>query len=211
MGKSKNHIELFDVLLDFNEAKAAYYRKPNFIDKILAITFLRLIPRSVTPNHLTLLRLILIPFVFSFLLLGSYVWGTILFIIAAFSDALDGSRARTTNHITLWGTLFDPIADKLLVSSVAILLVTRYVSITLATVMILIELILVLSSYFRFRGKVIPAKLVGKLKMVLQCVGIIFLLFFIVYGSPWLLIVATYTLYTAVFFALLSLIVYKSI
>ncbi|MFM2357282.1 MAG: CDP-diacylglycerol--glycerol-3-phosphate 3-phosphatidyltransferase [Candidatus Parcubacteria bacterium] len=207
----KNNIKLFDILLDFNEAKVAYFRKPNFIDKILSITFLRLLPSVVTPNHLTLLRLILTPFVFFLLLIGSYTYGTILFIIAAFSDALDGARARTENRITLWGTLCDPIADKLLVSSVAVLLVSRYMSIALAGTIIFIELILVLSSYFRFKGKVVPAKASGKIKMVLQCVGIIFLLLWIVWQTPLLLMLASYTLYGAVFFALLSLLVYRSV
>lgn len=209
--KNKNNIKLFDVLLDFNEEKVAYFRKPNWIDKILAGTFLKLIPSFVTPNYLTLLRLILTPFVLYLLFIESYTYGTVLFIIAAFSDALDGALARTQNRITLWGTLCDPIADKLLVSGVAILLVSRYISLPLASTIVFIELILILSSYFRFRGKVVPAKLSGKIKMVLQCVGIIFLLFWLVYQTPLLIMFATYILYGAVFFALLSLIVYRSI
>lgn len=207
----KNNIKLFDILLDFNEAKAAYFRKPNTVDKFLAHTFLRFIPKVVTPNHITLLRLILVPFVFYLLFIGSYTSGTILFIIAAFSDALDGARARITNHITLWGTICDPIADKLLVSSVAMLLVSRYISFPLAVTIVSIELVLVLSAYFRFKGKVVPAKTAGKIKMVLQCVGITFLLLFTVWQVPLLIELARYTLYGAVFFGMLSLLVYKSI
>lgn len=209
--KNSNNIKFFDILLDFNEAKVAYFRKPNFIDKIIGLTFLKIIPHFVTPNHLTLLRLILTPFIIFLLFIESYTYGTVLFIVAAFSDALDGSRARLENRITLWGTLFDPIADKILVSSVAVLLVSRYISITLAGIIVFIEIILIVSSYFRFKGKVVPAKVSGKIKMVLQCVGIIFLLFWLVYQTPLLIILATYTLYGAVFFALLSLFVYRSI
>ena len=56
-----------------------------------------------------------------------------------------------------------------------------------------------------------PAKIMGKTKMVLQCVGIIILLLYIVLDIPILLIIATYTLYLAVVFALLSLFVFRSI
>ncbi len=207
----KSNIKLFDILLDFNEAKVAYFRKPNFTDKIMAFTILRFFPKAVTPNHLTLLRLILIPFVFYLLFIEAYVVGTILFIIAAFSDALDGALARTENHITLWGTLFDPIADKLLISSVAVLLVSRYISIPLALSIVLIELILILSSYLRFKGTVVPAKLSGKIKMVLQSLGITFLLIFLGWQIPLFFEIARYTLYGAVFFGLLSLFIYRSI
>lgn len=207
----KNNIKLFDILLNFNEEKAAYFRKPNFIDKVLASSVLLFIPKLVTPNMMTLIRLILVPFIFYLLLIGSYTYGTILFIIAALSDALDGARARTENRISLWGTIMDPIADKLLISSVAILLVSRYISLPLASTIVFIEIVLILSSYFRFKGKVVPAKLSGKVKMVLQCVGIIFLLLYIVWQVPLLIELARYTLYLAVFFGVLSLLVYKSI
>ncbi len=51
----------------------------------------------------------------------------------------------------------------------------------------------------------------GKIKMLLQCFGIIFLLFYILSGAAFWLPVATYTLYAAVVFALLSLLVYRSV
>jgi CDP-diacylglycerol--glycerol-3-phosphate 3-phosphatidyltransferase len=132
-------------------------------------------------------------------------------LFSAFSDALDGALARTKHKITSWGTFYDPVADKLLIGTVSVIIVSQYLSFYLALAIVLIELFLVSSAYFRYRGRVVPAKIMGKTKMVLQCFGVIFLLFYIVFGIGWFLVVAQYILYLAVVFALLSLFVFKSI
>ena len=81
------------------------------------------------PNKLTTARIILIPFILLFLLPipGYKEWNqwlsggearviaTLLFVIASFTDFLDGKIARSQNLVTNFGKLFDPIADKLLV------------------------------------------------------------------------------------------------
>jgi phosphatidylglycerophosphate synthase len=132
-------------------------------------------------------------------------------MLSAFSDMLDGARARTTGHITTWGTICDPLADKLLIGSVTIILVSKLISPFLALAIVAVETLLIVSSYFRFKGRAVPAKTVGKVKMVLQCWGIIFLLYFVLSGVAVFLTIATYTLYLALIFALLSLLVYRSV
>jgi cardiolipin synthase (CMP-forming) len=74
------------------------------------------------PNQLTLLRLIFIPFVIINILDANYGWALILFVLAGLSDALDGTLARLLNQRTTLGTYLDPIADKLLLSSVFLVL-----------------------------------------------------------------------------------------
>lgn len=202
---------LLERVLNMSEARVKYFSKVTPIDRILSATFLKLIPESVTPNRITLFRFITIPFILYFLLADYMLLGTILFVISAFSDALDGARARTTKHITSWGILCDPFADKLLIGSVAMILITKYISVYLALGIVSIELFLVAFSYLRYKGHLVPAKTVGKLKMVLQCFGIGFIMLFALLGTPWLLVVATYILYVAVGFGLLSLLVYKTI
>lgn len=202
---------MIERVLNYSEARAAYFAKVTLIDRFLAKTILRYIPASITPNQITVFRFISIPFVIFFLLTGQYLTGTIIFMFSALSDMLDGARARTTNHITTWGTICDPLADKLLIGSVAIILVSKFISPFLTVGILAVELFLIASAYYRFKGRVVPAKTVGKIKMVLQCLGIIFLLYFVLSGVAVFLVIATYTLYLAVIFALLSLLVYRSV
>ena len=207
----KRHLTFVERVLNVTESRVKYLTKPNKIDFFLAKTFLRFIPASVTPNQMTLFRFATIPFVIVLLLTKLYLLATILFSISAFSDALDGARARTTGHITSWGILADPLADKLLIGLTAIILVSQFIGIWLAFLIIFLELALVFSAYHRYRGKVVPAKVTGKIKMILQSFGLGFLLLFVMIGNPVLLLIATYLLYSAVLFALLSLFVYRSV
>jgi len=69
------------------------------------------------PNQLTLLRLLFVPFVMMNVLDGHYGWALGLFIAAGLSDALDGLLARLLKQRTLLGEYLDPIADKLLLST----------------------------------------------------------------------------------------------
>src|SRR3989339_879810 len=90
-------------------------------DHIMRYTFVPLVPRFVTPNMITIARMVLIPFILYFLFSNEYGIGVPLFLFAAFTDALDGSVARLRHQVTEWGTFYDPLADKLLIGSVIIL------------------------------------------------------------------------------------------
>ena len=74
------------------------------------------------PNQLTLLRLIFIPFVIMNVLDGEWHWALGLLVAAGLSDALDGWLARALNQRTMLGQYLDPIADKLLLSSLFLVL-----------------------------------------------------------------------------------------
>ena len=80
------------------------------------------------PNKITMLRIILIPFIIFFYLASSFVPGgkliaTILFVVAVLTDFLDGKIARGRNLITVLGTFLDSIADKMLVATGLLLIV----------------------------------------------------------------------------------------
>jgi len=74
------------------------------------------------PNQLTLLRMIFVPFIVIHLVDGHYRWALIVFVIAGFSDGLDGLLARRLHQQTLLGQYLDPIADKLLLSTIFLVL-----------------------------------------------------------------------------------------
>jgi CDP-diacylglycerol--glycerol-3-phosphate 3-phosphatidyltransferase len=198
-------------VLDLAQSRAQYLSKVTVIDRVIRFLFLGLIPKSVTPNQITVFRFVSIPFIVVLLLDGHYLSATIIFLFSALSDALDGALARTTGQITRWGILADPLADKLLVGSVSLILISKFLSWHLALAIVLIEVFTVASAYFRYAGRVISAKTPAKIKMILQCFGIIFLFFFILFGGGAWLVAARVTLYLAVVFGLLSLLLYKSI
>ena len=73
-------------------------------------------------NQLTLLRLVFVPFIIINVVDGNYQWALALLVAAGISDGLDGLLARSLKQQTLLGEYLDPIADKLLLSSLFLVL-----------------------------------------------------------------------------------------
>ncbi|CAM2889011.1 CDP-diacylglycerol--glycerol-3-phosphate 3-phosphatidyltransferase [Paenibacillus sediminis] len=143
------------------------------------------------PNRITLTRILLIPIMMVFLLVdfkmtaslqvGSYrieysqLIATILFIIAASTDGIDGHIARSRNLVTNLGKLLDPLADKLLVTAalvslvemgkcdawIAVLIISREFAVTGLRQIALLE------------GSVVAASKWGKAKTIIQMIAII--------------------------------------
>ncbi len=195
----------------FDEPRPKYISKITIFDKFFRFTILRFFPRFIRPNFLTVFRFVSIPFIIILLLNNNFLSGFWLFIISALSDALDGAMARTRNQITDWGIVFDPVADKILIGSVSVILIARFISPLLAGLIVVLEILMIVSAYWRYKGKIVPAKVAAKIKMILQCLGVAILLLALVWNSPILISLATYTLILSVIFSLLSLIVYRSI
>ena len=132
-----------------------------------------------TPNKLTLLRVILIPFFVICMLAVSAGWGKwaalAIFVIASLTDTLDGYLARRDNLVTNFGKFMDPLADKLLVCSAMICLVDL-ARIPSWVVIIIIGREFVISGFRLIasdNGIVIAANYWGKIKTVCQMVMII--------------------------------------
>ncbi len=98
------------------------------------------------PNILSIIRMLLIPFVLIYYLQGEYIIAGILLITSAFSDMLDGYIARRFNLITDVGKVLDPLADKLTQFCVAIGLCISY--------KVLIPLVVVLTIKEMFLGHI---------------------------------------------------------
>lgn len=130
------------------------------------------------PNKLTMFRVILIPFFVVFLLVDITLYdkwiALAIFIVASLTDLLDGKIARKYNLVTNFGKFMDPLADKLLVCSALICLVSlEKIAAWMVIVIIAREFII---SGFRLvasdNGVVIAASYWGKFKTTFQMVMI---------------------------------------
>jgi CDP-diacylglycerol--glycerol-3-phosphate 3-phosphatidyltransferase len=131
------------------------------------------------PNLLTVLRLILVPVIVLVYLSEATTnwWSFGLFFIAGFSDYVDGKVARSTGAVTEFGKLLDPIADKLVIGSVLVLLTIDNVIPIWITVVILVREIGITLARLRYLNSgVLPADRGGKLKTMLQGFSLLFLL-----------------------------------
>ena len=140
------------------------------------------------PNTLTLGRIFLIPLLVVVLLtnfegrtilgIRKELIGTIIFLLAACTDWLDGFVARRRGQVTELGQLMDPLADKLLITAAFVSLVALDLAPAWMVAIILgRELgVTVLRSIAYSKGITIVASPLGKLKMVSQVVAIVFLI-----------------------------------
>ena len=95
------------------------------------------VPLNV-PNSLTILRILLIPLIVGLLIYGHVEYALVTLVIAALTDALDGTIARLANQKTPFGAYLDPLADKLL-------LMTTFVTLSLLDMVPVWSVILVVS------------------------------------------------------------------
>ena len=150
------------------------------------------------PNKLTIFRIVLIPllclvWLFPYgqfgITLGSITIGHIsvsylniivlvIFAIASFTDFLDGHLARKNGIVTTFGKFADPIADKLLVNTMLIILTYKHAIPVIPCVIMICRDIIVDGCRMSAaqHGVVVSAGILGKLKTVLQMFTIIFTL-----------------------------------
>ena len=138
------------------------------------------------PNKLTLLRILLVPFIILCFYLPA-AWGmwtaVALFIAAAVTDTVDGRYARAHGMVTDFGKFMDPIADKLLVNSVLIMLTAQGAVHPVATILFIAREFAVsgLRLVAASKGVVLAAGNLGKIKTTLQDIALPFLMM----GDVW--------------------------
>jgi len=136
------------------------------------------------PNYLTIGRIIIVPiFVFTFYLPGFYgdILPFALFVIASFTDFLDGLLARMFKKESKLGELLDPIADKIIVATALLLLVMdqtiRNYEVVAAIIILTREILISGLREFLAKGKIkLPVSNLAKLKTFLQMFSISLLL-----------------------------------
>jgi CDP-diacylglycerol--glycerol-3-phosphate 3-phosphatidyltransferase len=138
-------------------------------------------PNLVTMSRVALIPLVLI-FIDNFSPLRSFI-ASLLYLVAAAGDALDGYLARSRGQVSLLGKFLDPLADKLLVTAVLVFMVE------LSRVPAWVVVVIVgrdltingLRSIASAQGLVISASVGGKIKTGLQLVAIMMLMIYFRY------------------------------
>lgn len=138
------------------------------------------------PNKLTVLRIMLAAAFLLFLFskgITSKVIALFIFLLASFTDFLDGFLAKRTNQITDFGKLMDPIADKILVLSAMLAFVEMGIIAGWMVVAIVFREIVItgLRVLALNKGKVMQSDSGGKHKTVWQIFAIFFILVFIIF------------------------------
>lgn len=133
------------------------------------------------PNSLTVVRIILVPLFVIFLSAripyGIYL-ATVIFIIAALTDSIDGYLARKWKQVTTLGKLLDPLADKLLITAALISMVELQMIPGWIAIVILGREFAVtgLRAVKSQKGIIISANIWGKLKTITQIIAVIWIL-----------------------------------
>ena len=141
------------------------------------------------PNKLTMLRIILIPVFLVLVLVESiplhYLWALLVYLIACFTDTLDGHIARSRGLVTDFGKLMDPLADKLLVVAAMLLFVEQHRMPAWALLLVVAREFAVtgLRLIAVDNGRVIAAAWSGKIKTASTMVAICLML---LWDIPWL-------------------------
>ena len=165
-------------------------------------------------NILTLIRVAIIPIIVLCIYLKSPFFGWtafILFCLASITDYFDGYIARIRNEVTNFGTFLDPIADKLLVAAVILILTSKGVIADWNTIPALIILLreITVSGLREFLAGIkvsVPVTRIAKLKTLLQLCSLALLILseslmeitpIIFMGKIFLWIAGLLTMYTA--------------
>lgn len=174
------------------------------------------------PNKLTVFRIILIP-IFMLLLAITWPWGqiviggaviprqqliaAIIFIVASLTDMLDGKIARKNHLVTNFGKFADPLADKMLVMTAFIFLVSLgkapawVVAIIVCRELAVTGLRLLIVEQ---NGQVMAAAMPGKIKTTTQMLAIIFLLLNDIFFAAIHFPIGLILLYICLFFTIYS-------
>ena len=135
---------------------------------------------SWLPNAISLMRIALIVPILMFMLDGEYGWALGLFVLAGFSDGLDGYLAVRFGWSTRLGGLLDPAADKLLITGMFITLAyTQQIPVWLAAIVILRDVVIVAGAMaYNFFVKPVPGEptRISKLNTALQMLFVLFVL-----------------------------------
>jgi cardiolipin synthase len=141
------------------------------------------------PNLLTLMRLIFVPFVVVAIQQQNYKWALAIFIVAGITDLLDGLLARVLKQKTTLGQYLDPIADKLLLSTMYLMLSIAHVIRWPFTIMVfsrdIIILIVCTLLYATGTMRVFRPSLLGKANTAVQILSVPLALIYQINGADW--------------------------
>ena len=149
-------------------------------------------PFRTAPNILTLLRICMAPFLVAAILQDHFVLSFALFIAAGLTDALDGVLARVLKQRTVVGQYLDPVADKLLLSTLFVVLMQKGLIPTTVTVLVLgrdVGIVLVAAILYAAVGRreFVPS-IFGKANTVAQVTAVAVVLLHQLSRAPWVVV-----------------------
>ncbi len=161
------------------------------------------------PNALTIFRIAVVPFIIALLYFPgktSCLLATLFFLVAILTDLADGFIARKYNLVTNFGKFLDPLADKILIASVMIMLVElSWIPAWIAIIVIVREIMVTgLRAIAADKGHVIAADRYGKLKTILQSVALVPLIYHYPFLDVDLSLIANVLLYIALVLTVFS-------
>jgi len=160
------------------------------------------------PNLLTLMRLIFVPFVVVAIQQQNYAWALVIFVAAGVTDGLDGLLARVLQQKTTLGQYLDPIADKLLLSTMFLMLSIAHIIRWPYTILVfsrdIIILIICTLLYATGTMKVFRPSWFGKANTEAQIVSVPLALLYQINRSDWARLGKRWSLYLTVALTVVS-------
>ena len=149
-------------------------------------------PLSSAPNLLTVIRICLAPFLVAAILQGKFKLSFGLFVVAGVTDALDGVLARILKQRTALGQYLDPIADKLLLSTLFLVLTVKGLIPILVTALVFGRdvgiLVVAAVLYIVIGRKEFPPSILGKANTVAQVTAVAVVLLYQLTQAKWVVI-----------------------
>ena len=175
--------------------------------------FIRIIPGWVPANLITFFRALLLLPIYLAYLDDAFGWMIGLYLLAWFTDVLDGLHARYRGQISTFGKLLDPAVDKIFVIALLLMAAPGRLSVSVIWTTIALEIAIVLiavllgpfSRFFKIKLEA-GANTWGKLKMLLQGLALTALLIGLNIG--WLQVTAEVIFWCAAFLAVFSIFIY---
>lgn len=160
------------------------------------------------PNQLTLLRMLFLPFIVINLVDDHYATALILFVLAGISDGLDGLLARRLHQQTLLGQYLDPIADKLLLSTLFLVLSILHKIPWKYTVLVFgrdIAILVTSAVLYTIAGlRNFSPSIFGKANTCAQISAVFFVMLFEIYHLPSVWVARTVLLWATFIFTAIS-------
>jgi len=152
----------------------------------------RINPLRTAPNLLTLLRICLAPFLVAAILEGNFKLSFALFIVAGLTDAFDGALARWLKQRSMLGHYLDPVADKLLLSTLFLVLMHEKLMPTTVTVLVFgrdVGILLVAAILYAAVGRrEFKPSIFGKANTIAQVSAVAAVLLHQLTTAPWVVI-----------------------
>jgi cardiolipin synthase len=149
-------------------------------------------PLRTAPNLLTLLRICLVPILVAATLGDHYFLSFVLFIVAGLTDALDGALARLLHQRSVLGAYLDPVADKLLLSTLFLVLMYKHLIPVTVTVLVFgrdVGILLVAAILYAAAGhREFRPSLFGKANTLAQVTTVAIVLLAQIHATPTLLL-----------------------